>query len=268
MELAPALRAFRLGGEALREPRGSRVAFLNRGESFKRLHAAGFDRGFVHTVLIAEVNHLADAELAAPQLLAEAQQVFDADGRARNGAHATQLAALNAPRQNDLALAGQQGHRGHLAHVEAHGIIGTVHLARRQVELRLVVQARRQVRALNRAGVFGFGQALVGDGERLQVIRGVGFGRQQLIDVAEREERHVLAGLGQRVEIVLESVIGAWHDRSLLRGKIRITVDFAALCSARRPSLHATRWPTRGQPANGTGPATLWRCGPAWVASP
>ena len=58
--------------------------------------------------------------------------------RARDRLDDRELAALDAPRDLDLAFAREQRHRAHLAQVHADRVVGLVERARREVELELL----------------------------------------------------------------------------------------------------------------------------------
>ena len=74
------IRALRLRGEPLCKPRGFRIALLDDGKVNQGLQEVGFDCRIIDAVLIAEVDDLADAEFAAPQLLAEVDEILNANG--------------------------------------------------------------------------------------------------------------------------------------------------------------------------------------------
>jgi len=76
--------------------------------------------------LIAEINHGAHVELIASQSLADGEQMLDAERGARHGANRALLTALDASGEHNLAFAGEQRHRRHLAHIQAHGIVRLV----------------------------------------------------------------------------------------------------------------------------------------------
>jgi hypothetical protein len=88
--------------------------------------------------LLGEGHDIADIDLQRFQIIADAQQFADGDGRARDGFASFDLAALDALGDRDFALARQKRDDAHLAQVQAHRIVRLVEHARRQIEINFV----------------------------------------------------------------------------------------------------------------------------------
>ncbi len=89
-------------------------------------------------LFFVEGNDFLDVANAAAQVFAEADDLANDDGRARDGLHDAELAALDALGDFDFALAGEQGDGAHLAEVHADGVVGLLKGAGREVELYVV----------------------------------------------------------------------------------------------------------------------------------
>ena len=74
-------------------------------------------------LVVEAVEHVAQLDLAAAQLLPEREQIAGAERRPDGGVEHLLLAALDALRERDLALAGEQRHLPHLAQVRAHRVV-------------------------------------------------------------------------------------------------------------------------------------------------
>ena len=85
--------------------------------------------------LFVEGDDFLDVADAAAEVFAEADDLADDDGRARDGLHDAELAALDAFGDFDFALAGEQGDGAHLAQVHADGVVGLLKLTGGEVEL-------------------------------------------------------------------------------------------------------------------------------------
>ncbi len=72
------------------------------------------------------------------EVFAEADDLANDDGRARDGLHDAELAALDALGDFDFALAGEQRNGAHLAEVHADGVVGLFERAGREVEFDVV----------------------------------------------------------------------------------------------------------------------------------
>ena len=75
-------------------------------------------------LLVGVLDDLLDADLLLAQLVAEVEDLLDRDRRVEHGLQHASLAVLDALRDLDLALAGEQRDRPHLAQVHAHGVVG------------------------------------------------------------------------------------------------------------------------------------------------
>ncbi len=104
---------------------------------------------FVGDLFVVEDHQLADGALAGVQMVAELDDLLGDQRGAGNRLDDGELAALDATRDLDFALAGQQRHRAHLAEIHADGIVGLVERARRQVELELLGAFRRSIDRLD-----------------------------------------------------------------------------------------------------------------------
>src|ERR1043166_6146630 len=96
---------------------------------------AALRNALVGDLLVVEDTRLADRPFAGVQLVAEVDDFLRDERRVRNGLDHRQLAALDAPRDLDFALAREQRHRPHLAQVHADRVVGLVKRARREIEL-------------------------------------------------------------------------------------------------------------------------------------
>ena len=86
-------------------------------------------------LFVVEDHHFLDVAHAALQILAQSGNLADHDRRAGDGFQHAHLAALNALGDLDLALAGEQRNRAHLAQIHADRVVGLFQRARRQVQL-------------------------------------------------------------------------------------------------------------------------------------
>ncbi len=142
-------------------------------------------------LFLVEGDDFLDVAHAAPQVFAEPDDLADDDGRAGDGLHHAQLTALDALGDLDLAFAGKQRHRAHLAQVHAHGVVGLFEGSGRKVELdvvglfpcfRLVLVALSAHAAfaaeLDALGVDG-GQQVV------QIVRRRDVAREQVVDLSK-----------------------------------------------------------------------------------
>ncbi len=89
-------------------------------------------------LFFVEGDDFLDVADATAQVFAEADDLANDDGRARDGLHDAQLAALDALGDFDFALAGEQGNGAHLAEVHADGVVGLLEGSGREVELYVV----------------------------------------------------------------------------------------------------------------------------------
>src|SRR5256714_9180272 len=130
-----------------------------------------------HVGLIGEVDHVAYAQCAPFEFLADAYEFLDRHGRARDGLVGLYLPALDALRDGDLLLARQKRHCSHLPQVDAHRVCALLVFARGEVEfVNLVERAfflnvgSRQRRDLGDQLLVGLDRA---DGRRFQFLKNV-----------------------------------------------------------------------------------------------
>ena len=89
-------------------------------------------------LFFVEGDHFLDVAHAAAQVLAEADDLVNHDGRARDGLHDAVLPAFYPLRNFDLALSRQQRDGAHLSQVHAHRVVGLLQRSRRQVEFHVI----------------------------------------------------------------------------------------------------------------------------------
>ena len=89
-------------------------------------------------LFFVEGDDFLDVADAAAQVFAEADDLADDDGRARDGLHDAELSALDALGDFDFALAGEQRNGAHLAQVHADGVVGLLEGSGREVEFNVV----------------------------------------------------------------------------------------------------------------------------------
>src|SRR6266702_8682562 len=176
-----------------------------------RLHLGFLDlvdllrRGLVAGVL----DDLADADLALLQPLSEIQDLLDGDGRGEHRGEDLLLALLDALRDLDLALAGEQGDRPHLAQVHAHRVVGlAVAGVLLLLLLRLLLVLRlgrlwRLVRQLHLLGVVDHLDVVVAEHRHdvVDLLRGDDVGRQGVVHLVVGEEALVAAALHERLDL-------------------------------------------------------------------
>ena len=110
---------------------------------------AALDDALVGDLLVVEDHELADRALAGVELIAEFDHLLRDERRARDRLDHGELAALDAPRDLDLALAREQRDGAHLAQVHAHGVVRLVERAGREVELELLGAFARPIDRLH-----------------------------------------------------------------------------------------------------------------------
>jgi hypothetical protein len=86
-------------------------------------------------LLLVEDHEVAEVDLAVGQAVAQADDLVRGHGAARDHLHDRLLAALDALGDLDLALAGEERHRAHLAQVHADGVVRLVEGPGGEVEL-------------------------------------------------------------------------------------------------------------------------------------
>src|SRR5208283_1524228 len=90
---------------------------------------------FFGELFVVKLNDFLDGPRALPQVIPDRDQFLDHDGRARDGLHHHQLAALDALGDGHFAFAREQGHGAHFAEVHAHWVVGFFQRAGRQVQV-------------------------------------------------------------------------------------------------------------------------------------
>ncbi len=161
------------------------------------------DDALVGDLLVVEDHQLADGPVAGVQLVAELDDLLGDERRARDRLDDGELAALDAPRDLDFALAREQRHRAHLAQVHADRIVGLVERARREIELELFGAFGRPVDRLLVAQVLlvRVDDLDAGAAERVeQIVELVGGGdlrRQQLVDLVVQQVALFLADVDE-----------------------------------------------------------------------
>ena len=149
-------------------------------------------------LLLVEGDDFLDVADAAAQVFAQPDDLANHDRRTRDRLHHANLSALDALGDLDLALAGEQRHRTHLAQVHAHGVIRLLKRAGREVELDvfgLFAGLGLVLVAVAALAVAAKLDALRVDG-RQQVVQVIGrgdFAGQQVVDLAKREITLLLA---------------------------------------------------------------------------
>ena len=104
----------------------------------------------VGDLFVVEDDQLADRAVAGAQRVAHADDGLGDRRHARDRLDDRELALLDALGDGDLALAGEQRHRAHLAQVHADGIVGLVERAGREVELGTLRRPRAPSRRARR----------------------------------------------------------------------------------------------------------------------
>ena len=174
-------------------------------------------------LFFVEGDDFLDVADAAAQVFAEADDLANDDGRARDGLHDAHLAALDALGDFDFALAGEQGHGAHLAEVHADGVVGLLEGAGREVELDVVGLFAGLGLVLVAVAAAAFAgehvDALGVDGGH-QVIELVGRGDvagEQVVDLAVGEVALFLAGVDELVYVFFVLVDFFSHGWALLK---------------------------------------------------
>ena len=150
-------------------------------------------------LLVVEDHQLANRPVTGMEAVPELDDVLGDERRARNRLDDGELSALDAAGDFDLALAGEQRHRAHLAEVHADGIVGLVERTGREVELELLGALGGPVEAffvpeilLIRVDDLDAGAA-EGIEEVVELVRRGDFRRQQLVHLVVQEVALLLA---------------------------------------------------------------------------
>ncbi len=168
-----------------------------------------FGNSFVGDLLVVEDDQLADGALACMQLIAKQDHFFRDQGRTRNRLDDRQLAALDAPRDLDFALARQEWNRAHLSEVHPHRIVRLVEGTGRQIELDFLGALTRAVDRLVIAqillvGVDDFDARAAECIEEVVEFLGRGdLGRQQLVHLVVEQVALLLADGDQLTDFVV-----------------------------------------------------------------
>ena len=152
----------------------------------------------VGQLFVDERHELADAPLVVLELIAHRHDRAGDRRRAGDRLDDRELAALDALGDLDFALAGEEGHRAHLAQVHADRVVGLVERAGRQVELELLGPFAGAVEQLVFAILlFGIDDFDAGAAERaeqiVELVRRRDVGGQQLIDLVVEQVSLFLA---------------------------------------------------------------------------
>ena len=161
----------------------------------------------VGDLLVAEDHELADGALAGAQLIADHEDALGNGRRAGDRLDDRELAALDALGDGDLALAGEQRHRAHLAEVHADGVVGLVERARREIELGAFLGAvaiEVLVAAVRLVGIDDLdARAAERVEELVEIFRGGDLRRQHLVDLVVEQVALFLADLNQLAYFVV-----------------------------------------------------------------
>ena len=146
----------------------------------------------VAELLLVDVHHVLDGDLAAAELVAQLAEALEGEVGGEDGPGDLLLALFDALGQGDLALAGEEGDAAHLAQVEPHRVFGPPHGAGGEVD---GVQ-RAVVVVLHRGG-------------SLDDLGGhaTGLGGVDNLDVHGSEHHHDVVELIQRHDVRREGVV-------------------------------------------------------------
>ncbi len=153
-------------------------------------------RALVHLLVgdlvVLEDDELADGARAGLQLIAHRDNHLRDGRRPGDGLDDRELAALDAARDLDFALAGEQRDRAHLAEVHPHGVVGLVQRARREVQLHFFAALGRPVELLllqiRLLGVDDFdARAAKRIKKVIELVRRGDLGRQQFVDLVVQQ---------------------------------------------------------------------------------
>ena len=191
---------------------------------------AALDDALVGDLFVVEDDQLADGAVAGVQLIAEVDDLLGDQRRARNRLDDRELAALDAPRDLDLALAGEQRDGAHLAQIHADRVVGLVERAGREIELELLGALRRPIDRLDvvaqifLVGIDDFDAGAAEDAEELvEFVRRRDVGRQRLVDLVVEEVALLFALIDELTDLVIP----------LFDGEMRLVDDVGALGGGR-----------------------------------
>ena len=198
LPLVACRRALRRVGELLVELFVRRARLADGIDLLLHLTPALFDP-LVSDLFVVEDDQFANRPLAGVQLIPELDDLLGHQRRPGDRLDHRELAALDAPRNLHFALAGEQRHRAHLAQIHAHGIVGLVERAGREVELELFGPFGRAVDDLVVAQVFLIGvddfdtRAAEGVEQIVELVGRGDFRRQQLVHLVIQQVAFLLA---------------------------------------------------------------------------
>ena len=174
---------------------------------------------FFGKLFIVELDDFLDRAGAFAEIVANGNELLNDDGRASDGFHHDELAALDALGDGNFAFAGEQRNGAHFAEVHANGIIGFFERAGGQVEIgaarffgvRVVFKAAGFAIAVF-DGKFdsksGFGGSLVfvnfdaiafkGGEKVVDLFRRVHFGRKRIVDLVIEQVAALFADSNER----------------------------------------------------------------------
>ena len=154
------------------------------------------------------MNDFLDGSRALAEVITDGNQLLNDDGRARDGLHHDELAALDALGDGDFAFARQQRDGAHLAQVHADGVVGLFQGARREIEVnffaveiflglgvRVLGDFQGRARGLRRGGVFVDVDAVALEcgKEVVDFFRRVDFGRKDVVHFVVEQVAALLA---------------------------------------------------------------------------
>ncbi len=180
----------------------------------------GFDAGLhdiFRELFLVEDDHFFYVAHTALEVFAEGDDLADDDGRAGDGLEHAELAALDALGDFDFAFAGEQRNGAHFAQIHAHGVVGLLERARRQVELDIFALFKFEVLVGAELGAVEQVNALCANGgdEVVEVVGGADLIWQDVVDIAVGEIAFFLADLDEAVNVVFEFVVNCQNNPAL-----------------------------------------------------
>ena len=180
----------------------------------------GFDAGLhdiFRELFLVEDDDFFYVAHAALEVFAEGDDLADDDGRAGDGLEHAELAALDALGDFDFAFAGEQRNGAHFAQIHAHGVVGLLERARRQVELDIFALFKFEVLVGAELGAVEQVNALCANGgdEVVEVVGGADLIWQDVVDIAVGEIAFFLADLDEAVNVVFEFVVNCQNNPAL-----------------------------------------------------
>ena len=203
----------------------ARARFPHRVDLLLHLPATLFD-ALVGDLLVVEDHELANRAFSRVQVVAELDDPLGHERRPRDGLDHGQLAALDPPRDLDLALAREEGDRAHFPEIHAHRVVGLVEGARREIELQLLGAFGGPVDDLVVAQILLVrvddldARAAEGVEEVVQLVGRRDLRRQQLVDLVVEEVALLLADVDELpylVVLLFEGLVAACYVSSSMR---------------------------------------------------